>query len=136
MKMLINPATKAYRIRGAFYLLLLLTLCVIPFALAQRNSATRANAQGHRADRRPATISGGVYEAWVARYQGPGGGFDEVKAIAVDNSGNVYVAGTSFGSGTILDYATIKYNSAGQQEWVARYNAPDNGDDQLNAMAI
>lgn len=123
-------------LRGAFYLLLLLTFCLIPFALAQRNSATRANAQVRRPDRSPTALSGGVYEAWVARYNGPGNGFDEAKAIAVDNSGNTYVAGTSFGSGTIMDYATIKYNSAGQQEWVARYNGPDNGDDQANAMVV
>src|SRR5215831_16286417 len=33
-----NPATKAPRIRGAFYLLLSLAACAIPFALQQRNT--------------------------------------------------------------------------------------------------
>ena len=38
MKKQINPTIKAHRIRGAFYLLLLLAVCAIPFALAQRNA--------------------------------------------------------------------------------------------------
>src|SRR4051812_9691281 len=40
MKKQINPTIKAHLIRGAFYLLLLLAVCAIPFALAQRNAAT------------------------------------------------------------------------------------------------
>ena len=35
MKKQINPTIKAHLIRGAFYLLLLLAVCAIPFALAQ-----------------------------------------------------------------------------------------------------
>lgn len=42
VKAQISPAIKARLIRGAFYLLLLLTLCVVPFALAQRNATTSA----------------------------------------------------------------------------------------------
>src|SRR5438874_13042743 len=38
MKKQINPSIKAHLIRGAFYLLLLITVCAIPFALAQRNA--------------------------------------------------------------------------------------------------
>ena len=41
MKKQINPTIKAHLIRGAFYLLLLLVACAIPFALAQRNAAKR-----------------------------------------------------------------------------------------------
>ena len=40
MKKQINPAIKAHLIRGAFYLLLLVAVCAIPFALAQRNTAS------------------------------------------------------------------------------------------------
>jgi beta-propeller repeat-containing protein len=136
MKMPINPGMKAHLIRGAFYLLLLLTLCMIPFALAERNSSTHLKTQMHRQDRSRTATSGDEYEAWVARYDGPGSDFDEAVALAVDNSGNVYVAGYSLGSGTIVDYATVKYNSVGQQEWVARYNGSGSGDDWLNAMTI
>ncbi len=38
MKKQINPTTKAHLLRGAFYLLLLLAVCAIPFALAQSRS--------------------------------------------------------------------------------------------------
>src|SRR6266550_3339641 len=38
MKKQLNPTIKAHLIRGVFYLLLLLAVCVIPFALAQRNT--------------------------------------------------------------------------------------------------
>ena len=39
MKKQINPTIKAHLIRGAFYLLLLVAVCAIPFALAARNTA-------------------------------------------------------------------------------------------------
>jgi hypothetical protein len=75
-------------------------------------------------------------EQWVARYNGPGNGFDVAAAIAVDSSGNIYVTGQSDGSGTSRDYATVKYDSAGQEQWVARYNGPGNFIDRAQAMAV
>src|SRR5262245_568191 len=42
MKKQINPTIKAHLIRGAFYLLLLVAVCAIPFAMAQRNTTKRA----------------------------------------------------------------------------------------------
>ena len=38
MKKQIDPTIKAHLIRGAFYLLLVLAVCAIPFALAQSRS--------------------------------------------------------------------------------------------------
>src|SRR6266702_414405 len=45
MKKQINPTIKAHLIRSAFYVLLLLAVCVIPFTLAQRNVAKQSAAQ-------------------------------------------------------------------------------------------
>ena len=41
MKKQINPTIKAHLLRGAFYLLLLIAVCAIPFALAQRKAPRR-----------------------------------------------------------------------------------------------
>src|SRR5439155_554104 len=45
MKKQINPTIKAHLLRSAFYLLLLVAVCAIPFALAQRNAAKRSLAK-------------------------------------------------------------------------------------------
>ena len=77
------------------------------------------------------------FEQWVARYDGPGHWVDRAQAIVVDDAGNVYVTGNSVGSGTAYDYATIKYDSLGVEQWVARYNGPPGNDaDLANAIAI
>src|SRR4030095_2688900 len=75
-------------------------------------------------------------QQWVASYDGPGNGDDHAVAIAIDSSGNVYVTGYSPGSGTGTDYATVKYDNSGQQQWVARYNGPGNGVDWATGMVI
>jgi hypothetical protein len=45
MKKQINPTIKAHLIRSAFYVLLLVAVCVIPFALAQRKTARQSLAE-------------------------------------------------------------------------------------------
>jgi uncharacterized delta-60 repeat protein len=73
---------------------------------------------------------------WVARYDGPGGYHDQAVAMAVDTEGSVYVAGHSYGGGATSDYTTVKYNSDGVEQWVARYNGPGNGNDLIFAIAL
>jgi hypothetical protein len=55
MKKQINPTIKAHLVRSAFYILLLLAACVIPFALAQRNTP---NAAQVRAKSAPGSVFG------------------------------------------------------------------------------
>ena len=75
-------------------------------------------------------------QQWVQRYNGPGNNRDYPYALATDNSDNIYVSGESYGSGTNADYATIKYNSSGVQQWVQRYNGFGNGYDQAASISI
>jgi uncharacterized delta-60 repeat protein len=75
-------------------------------------------------------------QLWASRYNGPDNSDDSASALAVDNSGNIYVTGVSFGSTTGTDYATVKYGPDGNQLWAARYNGPDNSDDEAYDLAI
>lgn len=75
-------------------------------------------------------------ELWVARYDGPGNSDDEAYSSAVDAAGDVYVTGESLRSDGNRDFATVKYNSNGVQQWVARYTALENGDNIAWALAV
>ncbi len=66
------------------------------------------------------------HEEWVGRYNGPSDGDDRGEAVAVDDLGNVYVTGRSWADASEYDYATIKYDADGNEEWVVRYNGPGN----------
>jgi uncharacterized delta-60 repeat protein len=75
-------------------------------------------------------------ELWVARYDGPSSGFDEARAVAVDGDGNIFVTGSSTGTGTRGDYATVRYSPAGGEDWVARYDGPASRLDEGLAIAF
>ena len=73
-------------------------------------------------------------ELWRREYDNYNGP-DVARAIAIDSSGNVYVIGSSYhGSIDNLDYVTIKYDSSGNQQWLAVYDN-FNGDDIPYAIA-
>jgi len=60
--------------------------------------------------------------AWVRRYNNSTvNDTDYVRAMTVDNSGNVYVTGTSYSSSNSFDYLTLKYNSAVQKKLIINY---------------
>jgi len=74
-------------------------------------------------------------QKWVQRYDGPGNGYEAAYSLAIDSLGNAYVTGSSWGSGSFADYATIKYNTLGALEWVMRYSGPENQDEGF-AIAV
>jgi uncharacterized delta-60 repeat protein len=75
-------------------------------------------------------------QLWMARYDGPINNYDRAYAIAADSKGNVFVTGRSKSNPTTSDYATIAYDSDGNQLWVARYSGPGNGGDEARDMDI
>jgi hypothetical protein len=73
---------------------------------------------------------------WAARYDGEAKGNDWARDVAVDAEGGVVVSGDSAGEGTGFDFATVKYDAAGNQLWVGRYDGPGHGDDRVKALAV
>jgi hypothetical protein len=77
-------------------------------------------------------------EEWVRRYDGFEND-DEPYDIDVDDQGNIYVGGYSFGLNNNYwssDAIIIKYDSSGNQLWVARYNSPSNSAEFLYGIAL
>ncbi|MDQ6889205.1 MAG: SBBP repeat-containing protein [Bacteroidota bacterium] len=71
---------------------------------------------------------------WVKVFNDPINGPDIAFAIATDKQGNVYVTGDAEGKPNNPDIYTIKYNAAGNQQWIISY---DGGDvDHAAAIAL
>jgi hypothetical protein len=75
-------------------------------------------------------------QLWASQYKGTGYLDDIPHAIKVDSSGNVYVTGESMNSDTGYDYATIKYDADGKQQWAVRYDGTTKGADGAFAMTL
>jgi hypothetical protein len=75
---------------------------------------------------------------WIKRYNGPANSNDGARSLGVSPDGTtVFVTGTSGGSLTSGDYATVAYNAtAGAQQWVARYNGPANSFDEATSVGV
>ncbi|MCL4838404.1 MAG: SBBP repeat-containing protein, partial [Thermoanaerobaculia bacterium] len=73
---------------------------------------------------------------WVREFNGSGNGTDYAHAVAVDASGNVYVAGQVSGATGGWNYATVKYDNTGALQWAREYNGSGNGHDFAHAVAV
>ncbi|HMJ48126.1 MAG TPA: SBBP repeat-containing protein, partial [Ferruginibacter sp.] len=84
-------------------------------------------------------------QQWQRSYDGP---YERGRTgyLGLDAANNVYIAGTSHGEEDLTnedpvpqtDYAVIKYDNAGNEKWVKRYNgaAPANRIDELRGMIV
>ncbi|MDR3690497.1 MAG: SBBP repeat-containing protein [Fimbriimonas sp.] len=59
---------------------------------------------------------------WSRRFDGSGHGNDKPAAIAMDDHGNYFVTGESFGGGSGSDFLTVKYSPDGSTLWQQRYD--------------
>jgi len=75
-------------------------------------------------------------EAWATVYNGSGNNEDYVTGLDVDENGNIYTGGCSIGAGSGQDIVLIKYNSAGTQQWLKRYNGTGNGGDAVIGVKV
>src|SRR6185436_19405059 len=57
-------------------------------------------------------------------------------ALAVDASGNVFVAGNSFTSINVCDFATVAYSGAGAALWTNYFHGNGFSADQATAVAV
>ncbi|MCC6865537.1 MAG: SBBP repeat-containing protein [Ignavibacteria bacterium] len=69
---------------------------------------------------------------WVRTYNGPGNYQDNAMDIALDKLTNVYITGESYNIND-FDFATIKYDINGKQEWLVRWGY---GDDRSKKIKV
>lgn len=73
---------------------------------------------------------------WESFFNGPVNGGDYSNALTIDATGNIYVTGRADYGTAGADIVTIKYNSSGVQQWMARYNGPGNWFDEGKSIHL
>ena len=78
-----------------------------------------------------------VQEAWIQRYNGGFANLDHRPvAMAMDISGNIYVAGSSQSTSSNYDYVVLKYSADGTRFWAARYGPTNAGTNTVSDFAL
>ena len=75
---------------------------------------------------------------WAKRYHGRAGGSDSANALGVSADGSqVFVTGTSVGSGNFTDYATVAYDAVtGAKLWSKRHDGSQHGPDEAQNLGV
>jgi hypothetical protein len=73
---------------------------------------------------------------WSALFNGPADRIDTAAALALDNGGNIYITGCSYGLRSAADIVTIKYDGRGRRIWAARYDGPAGGADGGSCIIV
>jgi len=75
-------------------------------------------------------------QQWVAKYDGTAVRADIGSFVKVDNFGNVFVSGVSYNQMQYTDFATVKYNSDGIQQWARKYDGSGHFEDVVWGLEI
>ncbi len=59
---------------------------------------------------------------WQQSYNGAGNSYDGGISLSIDQTNNLYIVGSTFGSSTQSNFLTIKYNSSGTQLWTSTWD--------------
>lgn len=73
---------------------------------------------------------------WEVRYNGDDDNDDVATEMAVDRDGNIYVTGSSKTATQAANYITIKYNTNGGTEWMARYDSQNGAGESYDAASV
>lgn len=73
---------------------------------------------------------------WTKKFNGTASGNELATDLGLDNTGNVYVTGSTIGTTTINDFVLIKYSADGDELWTRTYNGPVNGNDNFTSITI
>ncbi|MEW6467464.1 MAG: SBBP repeat-containing protein [Bacteroidota bacterium] len=74
-------------------------------------------------------------QQWVSRYGANNAEYDRAYGLAVDDAtGDCYVTGMVYGTGTNQNFVTIRYDINGTQLWASVYNGTSNGWDEGRAV--
>ena len=73
---------------------------------------------------------------WVKTYAGYSNYGDYAKSITLDSLGNVYITGTTEKWNNNSDYATVKYDTDGNEQWSITYKGPDDRYDYANSICL
>ncbi len=85
-------------------------------------------------DMRTVKLDSALNILWSATYNGAANLNDIASGLTVDSLGNVIITGYTTTTTQNKNYATVKYNSSGTQQWVATYNGSANGNDSATAI--
>jgi uncharacterized delta-60 repeat protein len=73
---------------------------------------------------------------WRKRYDDFYSGKDSVVSLAIDNSGNIYVAGTSDSTLSLYTFLIIKYDPSGTVLWMQRFHQKGNNWEKAAKMIL
>ena len=70
------------------------------------------------------------HEQWTYLYNGPGDNVDVANSIISYGTRKLFVAGSSTGISTGVDFTVICIDTSAQEQWIYRYNGPTNSNDE------